>query len=381
MKLSRDSWLAIGLLVIIVLITIAAGIQEGRKAEMPALTSISSAPNGALALRLWLEGLGYKIAEPELTTFNISDDIDIAFILEPIYFESENELILVKDWVEKGGTLIAAGKGVGSSQLAEAFGWGLGFDFNSEIQPVSQTPLLDSPPQASAVNFEGNSHFSSPGNSDFVTLLATDSQPVVVMFDYGKGRVILAADATPFTNTGLKETGNASLVLNLLGFARKNDLVWFDDWHHNLRTGTQVIGPEAWLKSTPAGRSLLLFVAIVFLSLLLGGQAFGRPIPQVAETRRRGIMDYITAVANLNRRAKHRKAVLQYYHRMLKRHFGKRYRMDTSMPDEQFVAQLEQFNPALDGKALLALLAKLRRDASEQEMVALAALVAEMMEK
>ncbi len=140
----------------------------------------------------------------------------------------------------------------------------------------------------------------------------------------------------------------------------------------------EMIGPGDWLRYSAGGRALLLAALLLFVALLLRGRHFGRSLPAPAETARRAPMETITAVANLGRRAGHRPALLHQYSHWLKRSLGKRYRLSPTLPDDAFVAQLARYNPGLDAAGLSNLLANLSRDdASEGEMVRLAAETAE----
>ena len=58
MKPSRDVWLALGLFVILLLITIAAAVQQTGQVTLPPYASFSSEPNGSRALLLWLKRAG-----------------------------------------------------------------------------------------------------------------------------------------------------------------------------------------------------------------------------------------------------------------------------------------------------------------------------------
>jgi hypothetical protein len=119
---------------------------------------------------------------------------------------------------------------------------------------------------------------------------------------------------------------------------------------------------------------LLYVAAIVFVALVLRGRRFGRPVPLPKDITRRAPLEYITAIANLGRRAGHRAAVLRQYHHWLKRGLGQRYRLNPTLPDDEYVTQLAQFNPNLDTTALRNLLARLRwGKVSESEMIQLAA--------
>jgi hypothetical protein len=186
--------------------------------------------------------------------------------------------------------------------------------------------------------------------------------------------VILGTLAQAFTNAGLKLDGNPELVLNILALARQNGTVWFDEWHHDLRQGSgQILGPGAFLRSTPVGRALLFITFAVFMVFFLQGRGFGRPVPLPQDLKRRGALEHVTGMANLSRRAAHRSAVLMHYHDQLKRKLGHRYRLDPGMDDEPYVHALAGYNPGLNRDELLTLLKRLKRPGvNEAEMVHLA---------
>jgi hypothetical protein len=65
--------------------------------------------------------------------------------------------------------------------------------------------------------------------------------------------------------------------------------------------------------------------------------------------------------------------VLRQYHGQLKRELGRRYRLNPTLPDDEYVAELARFRPDLDTAALARLLGRLQTaDVSEGEMVTLA---------
>ena len=101
--LSRDSKLGIGLVLLLVVVTALAAAQEQKEQEYPVLSTLSSAPNGALALKLWVQQLNYAVDEQALAEFVPPENTSILFMLEPL-FPTEGELQVVDAWVEEGGT-------------------------------------------------------------------------------------------------------------------------------------------------------------------------------------------------------------------------------------------------------------------------------------
>jgi hypothetical protein len=320
--------------------------------------------------------LGYNVSDNVSATFRLPEQAEVVLMLEPFPGITTDEWAEVDAYVENGGTLLLAGQGAGTALAGRHYQFNLAYFSPPTTTLTTQTPLLVSPP-VSPIQASPGAYWQTNRN-DFVTHLAIDGQPVLVSFDHGEGRIILSATAFPFSNIGLKEEGNPALVLSLVSagnIIKDPGTVWFDEWHHG-RRGTltnDIVGPGNWLRYTPTGRAILYTAAIIFVALLLRGRRFGRPVPLPQDTARRGPLEYITAIANLNRRAQHRAAVLRQYHHWLKRDLGQRYRLNPTLPDQEYLAQLARFNPNLDISALRELLAQLqRRNVSESEMIQLA---------
>ncbi len=377
-QLSRDSWLAIGLFVILVLVTLVAAIYQAREQEeAPPLSSFSSAPDGARALWLWLEALGYSVSNEVGQTFRLPENAGMVLMLEPLAGITADEWETMDAWVESGGTLVLAGDRFQTTFAVSHYGCALTYLGTRVPTLTVQTPLLTSPPLTGTVSAQAQAYFAT-NRDDVVTHLAVESRPVMLSFERGAGRVILSAAPFSFSNAGLKEEGNPQLVLNVITAANQPGVIWFDEWHHGLRsTRAELIGPGDWLRHTPAGRSLLYAATVIFLALVMRGRHFGRPVPLAKDVARRAPLEYITAIANLSRRAGHRLAVLHHYHHRLKRNLGKRYRLNPTLPDGDYVAQLAELNPDFDANALHSLLTRLRQGrVSESEMVQLATEVA-----
>lgn len=375
MKTRRDTWLIIGLFLALAVVAVLLSIQRSRQAELPAYYSQSNQPNGAHALRLWLEAQNLVVLGDilEIGVFAPPKEARLIFILEPEIL-SQTDLEALDRWVQAGNTLVAAGSNPGSLELARHY------EFNSSVHPtplsqISQpAPLLLAPPLPTGYAMTTNVSFNS-ARTDYVPYLVATDELVMVSFNQGSGKVVLLSTAQPFSNQSLKEPGNAELVLNIINLYAFNSPIWFDEWHHGFQTPQkEIVGPENWLRYTPVGHAFLFSLLVVFLGLLLQGQNFGRPIPVLRELRRRAPLEYISAIANLKRRAGHHQDTLVFYHASLKRGLGRRYRLDPLLPDAQYVAQLGAYNPQLDQAALLALLTRLSASsASENELLKLAA--------
>lgn len=383
-RISRDRLLALGLLALLVVIIIAAAVRQSRHDILyPPLTSLSDTPDGASALRRWLEQIGYSVGSDTGQAFSIPASAKVALILEPYDIVSSTEWLLIEEWIKKGGTLLVAGEEWGGYRALGHYQYGVNVLPDKLPPALSQTPLANSVPWAPLTHLKESNYLVTDQREEALPLLAKGQYPLAVTFRQGKGRVILVSVIYPFTNAGLKETGNPELVLNLLGMAGPNPQVWLDDWHHGVRPNRQeIVGPEMWLRYTPAGRALLFVGVVIFIALLLQGRNFGRALEPVRQLQRRSPLEHITAIANLSRRAGHRAFALGQYHHAVKRHLARRYRLNPTLPDEQYLVELARCNPDLDITALATLLKRLRRpNPSETDLVKLAAEAADWMQE
>jgi len=370
MKLTRDGWLGILVLLMLIVVTVAAVLQQSQASAIPYL-STSSDPSGTLALKLWLKELGYPSAESSQTAFEFPQNVGTIFIIQPILPVSEREWKFIDQWLERGGMVVLAGD---SPQALEAMGH---FDFsvvylkNKAVELSIAAPILRSPSIASKVAIETNFTLKTT-RTDFTPLLSAGGLPVIVSFEQEQGRVVLSSTPYLFSNLALKDDTVAEVSLNILALAGRKGLVWFDEWHHGFQTGS-IIGPGQWLQHTSGGHALLFVVGVVFVALLMQGRAFGRPIPLLSEIKRRGPLEHVTAIANLNRKAGHRNEVLKQYHQRLKRHLGQRYRLDPSLDDAEYARLLSQYNSSINKDDLLNLLKRLsQKNVSEGELLKLA---------
>ena len=370
MKLSRDAWLGIGILVALILVTSAAVLQKTREVELPYL-STSAAPNGTLALKSWLDELGYSPPEPPPPSFSPDESIKTIFIIQPLELISESEWNLIDRWVQDGGVLVLAGDNLQTDIAMDHFGFSSFFLQEQAVEAAPVAPLLNSPIIVSEVPIKTYYGITAL-ETDFTPLLSVSGSPVLLSFEQGLGKVIISSTPNIFSNLALKDDKTAALVLNLIALTGQEGTVWFDEWHHGLRSDN-IVGPWQWLQNTPGGHAILFVVGTIFVALLLQGRAFGRPVPLSHEIKRRGPLEHVTAIANLNRKAGHRNEVLRQYHHRLRRHLGQRYRLDPSLSDDEYVELLSQYNPSIEKETLLKLLKNLSQwDVSEAELLKLA---------
>lgn len=374
MKQNRDTWLAIGLGLLLLLITITSVIQKTQKSAPVSYSSHSNGPEGARALYLWLEAMGYQASNAVTSRFSIHEQASTVILLEPSIAITDQEWETLDSWIEEGGTLILAGNGWGMRMITLRYDLQIAFPNTRTWQLSPQVPFFNSPPIQEAITCPDAAYFKGD-RIDMVALFANEGRPAIVSFEVGQGRIILSATAYPFSNAGLKEAGNPALVLNLVSAAKKEGMIWLDEWHHGLR-GAEVSpgGLKEWLLTTPPGNALIYVVAVIFIALILQGRSFGMPLPLPSKTSRPAPIEYITAIANLSRRAGHQAAALQLYQQWLKRALAERYRINPLLPDETYLEHLAKHIPPAAIQDLRSIFARMNQASqTETDFVRLAA--------
>lgn len=386
MKLRRDVVISVGVLLLLLVVTVAAGLFQGKADEVAPLSSSSNKPEGGRALRLWLEESGYAVSTSSGAQFAVPEGIDAVFILEPTITDAitGEDWEMLDEWLEQeGGILFMASRQIWLPLSTSPFNVETGFVPLMEHTVSPAAPVFFAPPVTEPAKL-WIQYTLDAQEVEVQPLLAIDDGLVGLRMERNGGSVILVSDASFLSNKGLKDPGNAALALNLLSLIPKGSAVWIDEWHHGERGGgaSTGYGPEAWLTRTPSGFAVLFAAGVIFLGLLLAGRPFGRPVPLPQEQQRRGALEYVTALANLNRRAGHRRALMQHYRTAIRRAYGRRYRMDPSLPDGEYVEQLANYNPAVDGETLLRLLERLdQKNYTDVQVVHLAREAADWLSK
>lgn len=107
-KLSRDAWVMLSLLVILLLIALIAGHQQDKRNAGgfdPRRTSYSTAPAGLRGLYDTLDELGYSVNR-HIDDLTVQPDDGILFLIAPDTPVSDDEMRALHGWVERGNTLV-----------------------------------------------------------------------------------------------------------------------------------------------------------------------------------------------------------------------------------------------------------------------------------
>ena len=129
---------------------------------------------------------------------------------------------------------------------------------------------------------------------------------LIMAVEEGKGRVIMVADPSLFSNVHLREGDHARLALDLLLSHLGKGLLLIDEYHQGYGRVTSV---AAYVFQSEALVPLLQVLILVLLLLAVAGRRFGPARPMARETERSS-MEYVRAMARLFQRVKARRLAL-----------------------------------------------------------------------
>ena len=307
----------------------------------PDLSAHSTEPQGALALSLWLDDLGYQARSLEYRPFAVDPKARVLLILAPTEVITDSQASEIVDWIERGGTLIMVTNH--GNPLLDRLGVKVSTRDVQTTQVVPLQPVFQNPPLTGVeVKAASDLSFSRP---EWVPLLGTsfvDGDVIAGTAQLGSGRAFVLADEYPLSNEGLSKTDNWVLTTYFLKGVPAGSLVLFDEYHHGL---TEYGTLDRILFTEPWGWAILYAAALLFLYVVLRGRRFGPALATTVAGVRRSRSEYVATLAALLHQGKHREWLGQQFAMQVKRSLGSRYRVEADLPAAEFVAALARVRP------------------------------------
>jgi hypothetical protein len=175
-------------------------------------SSYATAPEGAAAYAELLHRAGQPVRRIRTPLAEEAPDPGWTLaVLEPDRVEPD-EAVAVRRFVEAGGRLVATGST--SRWLAQVFdaapAWGPGAPGRAQVvAPVPETAGV------TAVAFAAGGRWETLGGA--LPVLAGPDGPVAAVAEQGKGRAVLLADGSAFSNARLAHADNARFALDAAG--------------------------------------------------------------------------------------------------------------------------------------------------------------------
>ncbi len=219
-------------------------------------SSYSASPRGGRAAFLTLVQLGYRVErslEP-LTAVSVEPAGAVLIVADPIEAPSNQDRRALWQFLERGGTVLAAGR-LAADFLDPALA-PPGSDPGSKAvgSEPEATPREVRPAGADALTRGVESIDVVPGaapglgRDDYRPLFGTDGDAPVRIARIGRGRAIWAASATPLTNDWIAKHDNLQWLLNIAGTPATATVIWDERYHGHARSMWSYIGrtPLPW---------------------------------------------------------------------------------------------------------------------------------------
>ena len=361
-----------------VLGTIAAE-RNGSGPTQPPLSSQSASPNGALALALWLNRLGYQVETIQGEQSVPDATIKLAFVLEPSDPFSRDDAQAILDWVRRGGTLVyvlppfstrltageagARGGLAGQLQIEVRYGVGLppsGCNGAAPCgSPDSITPAFPFFTSPVARNFWVDDAWALDlRNDSWAPLIQRTSggksAPVAATRALGSGRVYAVASSAFFSNLGIDRRDNADFLLNILSRTSATT-VGFDEYHHGVTAAPDLLSAA---RRSPWGWAIAYAAVVSFLFAVWAGRRFGPAVvPERGPGRSGG--EYVSAFAGLLQRQRGAAVWAQeQLARLIRRRLSREHGVRADLPAGELarvVAERQPIDPVALAKGLSAL--------------------------
>jgi Domain of unknown function (DUF4350) len=311
----NEKAIAGGLLALVLALGLLAAPDDRYSENDWRLSTHRVSPNGGRALYLALEELGVKVAQGSRDWVFTDSLPPVMAVLDPSVAPAPEEVASLVEWLGRGGTLLyVAGRGM----LADSLGLVLEPVLPDSV-PLFGQPLWEGAAARPAGHllaagsegvegfrqaFADSSRALRSRGAERILVLEETGEAVAVRFAVGRGTVVAFADAWPFGNRRLRESGAALVFARAATEATAGGgTLVFDEYHHGYRDGGSVpAGMAKFLRESPAGHALLQLAFAGLLALLLAGRRFGAPEP-APPARRRSPLEHVEALAGAYRQA------------------------------------------------------------------------------
>ena len=279
--------------VFLLLVATAFFFAKGRDSTDEIPTTYSVGSGGAKAAYMLLKASGYTVERWEQPPSQLPGGAGTTLILaEPSDAPTTEERNRLRQFVENGGQIIAAGAFVGfylpENGIVPDPLPGMTWKKLTALSPSSITnaaPQITLAPQA----YWKSESFALP-------LYGDGDKQMVVKYRFGKGEVIWWASATPLTNAGLREPGNLEFFLACIGGETQTRVFW-DEYFHGYRRSL-----TASIRSSPVKWIFLQF-ALFTLAILLTYSRRSGPISVPARETRLSPLEFVRTLGALYKQA------------------------------------------------------------------------------
>src|SRR5581483_3713006 len=204
--------------------------------EEPKLTSTDAQRDGALALALLVERLGYRVQRLDHSSDALDGSAGGLFVLWPVRPFEEAETSGLVNWVESGGVLVyLPAPGLAATGIGQGSQDALSRQLEIRLTPVPWTESARSTPglmPAESVFAVASSWALELGNDAWVPLLAEEGRVFGAARGLGTGRVYVASSDALFANQSIATDANATFAVHAVAQIPRSKSVVFEESHH-----------------------------------------------------------------------------------------------------------------------------------------------------
>ncbi|MFN8526728.1 MAG: DUF4350 domain-containing protein [Chloroflexota bacterium] len=341
------------LFALVAVMTITVIVIPPSSERLPALTVYSNQANGGLALRLWLDQIGYHTTVVESELFEIPPGVKTLLLLQPIQRIARDDVEEIATWVEQGGRLVLASDDWWGDPLYQRFGVmaKTGTEVFARIRGITTRPTdtLDLPAGATS-------------------LVEDEGLVYAGEIKVGRGAVIAVSAPLLFSNSALRDAETAKLVLILVG-STPDGSIGFDEIHHGYRNGGTrgMAGMFRLLLDESWGRAALYGALMSFVWLAMRGRRFGTSRP-VRESRGRSLTEYVGSLAALHRASGQRQFIATHFERKFRGELARSLGLPSDVTEDHLQDRARLLGK--DASTTLAALQVLRQNPGESQLVA-----------
>ncbi len=168
----------------------------------------------------------------------------------------------------------------------------------TQISPIEDDGLYTMPTEE-PVQMLPMANVESPSQIAPVVHFAAGDKNLVVEVPFGEGRIVYLSDPYIVSNGGISLVDNAQLAINLV--AAGDGIVAFDEYHQGFGTDSNRF--LQFFAGTPVIAIFLQAAVLIGLVFFSQSRRFARPVPE-AEPDRLSKLEYVAAMAELQRRTK-----------------------------------------------------------------------------
>ena len=303
------------------------------------LLNSCDSPGYGPVLHQILQKLKFRVTEISAAYPARLDRCDVLFLQALDKAPTEKEVRDIRDFVSTGGTLIVAGADEVLNGLFSAYGLELQelTDRLEFSERIPEEPLFPEHP-VDAVRTQTDFVIETIGR-EVAVLYGRGNDATIVTLRDGEGRAYFIASDYLFSRSGLRRSGNATFLYNLMSTLPRNARISLaDSRYYTLETKPP--NPfVAFVFRTPGGLGAIYICLTFFLFLVLRGRRFGKPL-DAQEKNRRLSAEYVHAMTALYQKGNTRTAVLRHIRERFKADLGARWRVNPNLETTPFLEEL-----------------------------------------